>query len=603
MRKILILVLCLFTLNINAQVDLMSTTPHNFVNDYEDIFSLSDEHMLNDMIKLYQDKTSIQISIVTTNQNFDSEAEIKDFADRLGDKWGVGSSELENGLMVLISVESRKWGIAVGYGLEPLYTDMMSKRIADRCFIINFRNENYTEGVKQFLSETMDEIGYEGYDQLIEKKVINDAEDAQRMKNFGISLLFIIGGGLVLFLIIFMVKIAVQRVKARKELSERIDFIHDDILLRKADLVQILKKVPTEIQKLYDDNVTNNNIKVDQDTLNRLLFVQSEIKDYQNIIYNTNRVISSILTEEREVAKYLKGNYEYCEEYLLEDLKSFAPDTKLELFTSVEFSVDRLNKLRGINNSLNSKLQKFLKKTYTISAIISASEGVNDKIDVLKGSYEKYKKGKMSLLTLPIGKRLSSLVKVNIVSYINNVKDEIDKSVLKLKENDYKGSSYHHGIYVTTLSVLSSTFSAVTNLISSYKRSDKYVDKYKNDYTKKIDKIEKKIKYSGVSYSRKNTLKKIHSKIKKFHNNIAFDVILSAILLKEILDELDDLYRDIKRDIQRKKDSDSAAAAAVIAAATARKRRNSISYGSSNGNNFGGFGGGGFGGGGSGGSW
>jgi len=35
MKKILILVLCLFTLSINSQVDLMSVTSPKYVNDYE----------------------------------------------------------------------------------------------------------------------------------------------------------------------------------------------------------------------------------------------------------------------------------------------------------------------------------------------------------------------------------------------------------------------------------------------------------------------------------------------------------------------------------------------------------------------------------------
>jgi len=540
MKKILILVLCLFTLNINAQVDSMSTTP-NFVNDFENIFSTSDEQMLNNMIKTYKDKTSIEIYIVTTDEVFESQEKIDDFSDRC-----VDSSELNNGLIVVISLASRKWVIVTDYGLKGLYTGDMSKRLIELYLKPNFLNGDYALGVKEFLTASMDEIGYEGYEQLLQKQ---KAEEAQRMKNYGITILFIIFICLFVLLIVYLIKKVIKKVRERVELSDEIALIHNDIMLRKRILVEILKKVPIEIEKVYDDNITKKNVKVDQDTLSRLQFVQSVIKDYQNLIYNTNRVITSILSEEREVEKYLKGNYDYCKEYLIKDLKSFAPDTTTDIFTTTDFSVDRLNKLRNLNNSLSSKLQRFLKKTYTISTIVSASKEIDDRIEELENLYEKYKEGKKSLITSPIGKRLSDLAKIDIVGYISNIKEEANKSLLKLKDDDYKGSNYHHSIYVTTLSVLLSTFGAVTNLISSYKRSDRYVKEHKNDYNEKIKNIEDEINKSGVKYSRKNTLKRIRAKIKKFHNNIAYDVIFSATLLKEILDEFDKLYSDIKSDI------------------------------------------------------
>lgn len=597
MRKILILILCLFTLNINAQVDLMSTMPTNFVNDYEELFSTSDEGVLNDMIKSYQDKTSIEICVVTTNQVFDSEAELKDFSDRLGEKWGVGSSELDNGIIVVISLASRKWSISTGYGVEGFYPDIISKRLAERYLKPNFINEQYAEGVKQFLTATMDEIGYDALEQLIQKREIQKAEEAKRMREFGTTLIFVIGGILFIVLVVYLIIMTIKKAKARKALRAEIDFIHEDIILRKSDLVKTLNKIPTEIQKVYDDNVTNNEVKTDQDTLTRLLLVQSTIKDFQNVIYNTNRVISSILSEQREITKYLKTNYEYCEEYLKEDLKSFTPDTTSSLFTTTDFSVERLNKLRNINNSLSAQLKRFLKKTYTINAIVSASSELDGKVKDIQSSYEQYRKDKVDLMILPIGKRLSDLAKVDVDTYISNVKEETNNSLLKLKDDDYEGASYHYGVLVTTLSVLASTFGAVTNLVSSYKRSDKYVKDHKNDYNSKITSILAIINSSGVKNSRKQTLDQIRGEIRKFENNIAFDIILSSSLLKNILENLDKLYEDIKSDIKKKNDAD---AAAVAAAAAASRRRSSTSSGSGS---FGGFGGGGFGGGGSTGSF
>jgi len=203
-------------------------------------------------------------------------------------------------------------------------------------------------------------------------------------------------------------------------------------------------------------------------------------------------------------------------------------------------------------------------------------------------------------MDLPIGKRFSDLAKIDIEQYISNVKGETNNSILKLKDDTYESATYHYSMYLTTLSVLTSAFGAVSNLVSSYNRSDKYVKQHKNDYNVKITNILANINSSGVKNSRKITLSKIRSGIKKFENNIAYDVILSAMLLKDILKELDDLYEDIKRDIQKKKDDDAAAIVAAAAAAASARRRSSSSSSNSG---FGGYGGGGFGGGGSSGSF
>jgi uncharacterized protein len=54
---------------------------------------------------------------------------IEQYAVRLFEEWGVGSSEKDNGVLVLLAVQDRKIRIEVGYGLEGALPDSVAQRI------------------------------------------------------------------------------------------------------------------------------------------------------------------------------------------------------------------------------------------------------------------------------------------------------------------------------------------------------------------------------------------------------------------------------------------------------------------------------------------
>jgi uncharacterized membrane protein YgcG len=529
----------------------MSIKPTNYVNDYEELFTLSEETKLNGILKYYQDVTSIEIYVVTTSQIFDSESEIDNFALRLGVEWGVGSSELNNGMILLISVASRKWSIKTGYGVEILYPDDISKRYSNKYLKQNFRDGNYAIGVVDFLKATTNYIGYEGLEQLIEKQEIANAESKARAKQIGVYFLIFICGIVVIILLVYLIKVMLKKRKEYLGMSDKITHIHNDIMVRKDNLLKMLGYIPQDLEKLYN-KIETNNVKIDADTYNRLFAVKDAFREHQDLIYNTNNIINIILPEESEVKKYLSNTYDYCGDYFKEELKKFLPDTTQEIFTSTDFSKDRYFKLKNLNNNLGIQISKFLKKTYNIGSIASASDNLDNKIEELKKSYVAYKKGKLNLMSLPIGDRLSNLAKVDIDKYISDVNDELKVSFDALTNDDYKIANYHYGIYLTLLSVLNSSFSSVTNLISSHKKSKNYIEQHKDDYINKLNDVNDIINKSSVKNSRKYKLREIDGNIKRFNNNLEFDVILSASLLKEIIEDLDTLQYNIKGDIKKK---------------------------------------------------
>lgn len=71
------------------------------------------------------------------------------FAHSLFSKWGVGSSESNNGLGILLVRSEREIRFVTGDGLEGVMTDAMSKRIQQTCMVGPFSEGDYDLGMIQ----------------------------------------------------------------------------------------------------------------------------------------------------------------------------------------------------------------------------------------------------------------------------------------------------------------------------------------------------------------------------------------------------------------------------------------------------------------------
>ena len=74
--------------------------PPRLVNDFASILSPQEANTLEQKLRIFNDSTSTQIVIVTINDLGGRDE--TDFADRLGEKWGVGQKGQNNGIIVLI---------------------------------------------------------------------------------------------------------------------------------------------------------------------------------------------------------------------------------------------------------------------------------------------------------------------------------------------------------------------------------------------------------------------------------------------------------------------------------------------------------------------
>jgi len=114
-----------------------------FVNDYSDIIGPEEELELNSILTNLYEKDIAQFAVVTIKslEGKDIESYSLSIAQEvLGD-------ENNNGLLLLVSLDDKKYRFEVGRGLEATLNDAKVGRIGREILVPNFKNEEYGKGI------------------------------------------------------------------------------------------------------------------------------------------------------------------------------------------------------------------------------------------------------------------------------------------------------------------------------------------------------------------------------------------------------------------------------------------------------------------------
>lgn len=154
MRNYLLLVIVLLPFLALAQADFPTPqSPPRMVNDYTGTLDSRQIELLEYKLRTYRDTTSNEIAIVIVANI--AGYEVAQYASELGERWGIGKKQKNNGVLILVAKDDRKVNISTGYGLEPVITDAHSKRIIQNYIVPNFRNNDYFTGLDQASSVLM----------------------------------------------------------------------------------------------------------------------------------------------------------------------------------------------------------------------------------------------------------------------------------------------------------------------------------------------------------------------------------------------------------------------------------------------------------------
>jgi len=148
-----------------------------------------------------ESKTSRQVVVVTLSslQGY----EISDYGYQLGRNWGIGQKGLNNGLLFIVAPNEHKTRIEVGYGLEPIVTDAFSSVIIQAQVLPKFRAGDFNGGVQAGVDALIQQLSLETSE--AERRAAIAAQQLRQQGHDG-------GGGLIGFLIILFIFIAISRV-------------------------------------------------------------------------------------------------------------------------------------------------------------------------------------------------------------------------------------------------------------------------------------------------------------------------------------------------------------------------------------------------------
>ena len=124
--------------------------PPMLVNDLANVLSQTEKAQLEDTLVRFANRTSTQIVVVTIPDLEGNDP--GDYAFRLGEKWGVGQKDKDNGIVILVKPkQGNSKGqvfIATGYGLEGVLPDaIVNSTVIDYEMIPYFKENNYYQGI------------------------------------------------------------------------------------------------------------------------------------------------------------------------------------------------------------------------------------------------------------------------------------------------------------------------------------------------------------------------------------------------------------------------------------------------------------------------
>ena len=155
MKKIILTLILLFS-TLFADITQYFPKLDGRVVDTANLLSSSAKEKLTNILKEHEDKTSNQIVVVTLKSLNDYE--IEDYSYQLGRFWKIGQKDLNNGVLLVISMEEKKLRIEVGYGLEGALTDKISYEIINYTLKPKFKQERYEEGISNAVDEIIQAI-------------------------------------------------------------------------------------------------------------------------------------------------------------------------------------------------------------------------------------------------------------------------------------------------------------------------------------------------------------------------------------------------------------------------------------------------------------
>lgn len=150
-NKILFICIAVFfrlnTVTVFAAVEIPDK-PYNHVVDLAGTINDDAESALNKYLLELEQKTTAQFVVLTIN-SLEGEP-LEDFSINVAhNKWKLGQKGKDNGVLLLVSLQDRKYRFEIGYGLESILPDSLVGSIGREYLVPYFKQGDYSGGSLQ----------------------------------------------------------------------------------------------------------------------------------------------------------------------------------------------------------------------------------------------------------------------------------------------------------------------------------------------------------------------------------------------------------------------------------------------------------------------
>src|SRR5882672_5727987 len=120
-----------------------------YVNDFAKLLTAEDSGAIGAALTKLRDDTGIHVvvgAIQSIHVYGTGDQTIESFATNLFNEWGIGDSQRNDGVLILVAVNDRKVRIELGSGYGNIYNEQMQS-VINRQMLPHFRKNNYSRGI------------------------------------------------------------------------------------------------------------------------------------------------------------------------------------------------------------------------------------------------------------------------------------------------------------------------------------------------------------------------------------------------------------------------------------------------------------------------
>ncbi|MES2448174.1 MAG: TPM domain-containing protein [Bacteroidota bacterium] len=183
-----------------------------FVSNPDGIFS--NVSAIDEKLIQLEKETKVEFAIVFV-KDFEEDQEDFEFAKAIFDEWGIGKAGSNNGLLLFIAADRRKYRFISGDGVEGLLPDIVLKQIGERNLVPAFKENLYDDGILNAIDEVSNKLTNPKA-----KAEIQSLIKQEEQKSFDWK--FALGASLAIILLFFIVfKLVNKKAKKSTPLTDK----------------------------------------------------------------------------------------------------------------------------------------------------------------------------------------------------------------------------------------------------------------------------------------------------------------------------------------------------------------------------------------------